>query len=112
MNTHFFNGRLGSDAELKYTPNGTACAELSVAVSRKNGETYVTNWFKVALWGKTAEIWSPFCKKGSEVVVSGEAEEREWTGRDGQKRMSRQVNANFFRVCVSTRGQDDGGPGL
>lgn len=115
MNAHFYNGRLGADGELKYTQSGTACLELSVAVSKKNGETYTTSWFKTVLWGKTAEIWAPYCKKGSEVVVSGEPEDREWTGRDGQKKKSTQINANFFRVCVSRdRGQqtDEGGPNL
>ena len=68
-------GRVGRDAEMRYTPSGQAVTSFSVAVTRqykKDGETVKeTTWFRVSTWGKTAEACNQYVKKGMEVYVEG-----------------------------------------
>ena len=122
MNQFFFNGRLGQDGVMRYTQDGKAVMELSIAITRKVREEYVASWIRATLWERTAEIWAPWCKKGVEVVVSGDVIEQKWTDKDsGQPRSALKVNASFFRVVVSRKGEaaesvsdanEDGGPNL
>lgn len=86
-------GNLGRDPELRYTPQGDAVCDFSVAVnSRKRdkaGEWQdVTTWFKVSFWRKQAENASKYLTKGRQVYVEGRLEVDEWTDRDGKERFS------------------------
>lgn len=94
-------GRLTRDAELKYTPNGTAVADLSLAVnrSRKNGDQWVeeANFFDIALMGRSAESLSPYLKKGTQIAVSGELRQDRWQ-QDGQNRSKVSVFANRIQL--------------
>ena len=80
-----FTGNLGKDAEVKYTPSGTAICEFSVAVKSGYGEREKTNWVRCAMFGKKAEGQLPqYLKKGTQVAVSGELELQEWEGQNGK----------------------------
>ena len=97
-------GRLGGDADMKYTQSGKAVANFSVAddLRKKNDatgewETVVTTWWRVALWGRDAENLADHLKKGARVIVVGTAHQREYE-HNGEKRTSLDVNARSVAV--------------
>lgn len=84
-------GNLGRDPELRYTPQGDAVCDFSVAVNDKRrdkaGELQdVTTWFKVTFWRRQAENASKYLTKGKQVYVEGRLQVEEWTDRDGNNR--------------------------
>jgi single-strand DNA-binding protein len=92
-------GHLGQDPELRYTPQGLAVCNFSVATSDKrrdkNGNlNEVTVWFRVTAWGKQAENASKYLSKGRPVYIEGRLGIEEWTDRNGEKRTTLEVNAN------------------
>lgn len=103
MNQVTILGRSGANAEIKYAQNGTPILNLSIATSEKQGETWVSTWHKVVVFGKTAENIATVIQKGSEVFVYGKISNREWTDKNGQKKQSNEIIANWIRVCESGR---------
>ena len=92
-------GNLGRDPELRYTPQGTAVCDFSVATSEKrrdkSGEFQeITTWFSVTTWGKQAETASKYLTKGRPIYIEGRLHIEEWTDRDGKNRFTLKVNAN------------------
>jgi len=91
-------GNLGSDPEMRYTPNGKAVTSFNIATNRRystsGGESKEeTDWFRVSVWGKQAEQCNQFLSKGKQVYVEGRLHARSWEGQDGQMRTSLEVNA-------------------
>lgn len=87
-------GRLTSDPEVKSTPQGTAICKFSIAVERKatiNSEK-VTDFFDCISWKERAEFVGKYFKKCAHILVEGELQTREWTGKDGVKRKSVEVS--------------------
>ena len=97
-------GYLGRNPELRYTPNGTAVCDFSMATSEKKGDNDVTTWFKVTTWGKQAEVVNQYVAKGKQVYVEGRVSLREYTDRDGNKRTSLEVNATDMKF-IGARGE-------
>jgi single-strand DNA-binding protein len=96
-------GRLGRDPETRYTSGGQAVANFSVATDEsfkdRNGERQKrTEWHKIVVWGKQAEIAQQYLKKGSLVFIEGRIQSREWQDKEGQKRTSFEIVANSFRM--------------
>jgi single-strand DNA-binding protein len=91
-------GNVGSDAELRMTPNGTAVADFSVAVNQKRGANESTDWFRVSCWGKQAEIAQQYVRKGGQVFVIGRFQPRTYTAKDGSSRVSYDVTADDFQL--------------
>lgn len=92
-------GNLGRDPELKYTPQGSAICNLSVATTErrkdKQGEAQeITTWFRVTVWGKQAELCEQYLTKGRQVYIEGRLRAEEYTDREGNKRQSLEVNAS------------------
>jgi len=92
-------GYLGRDPELRYTPQGTAVCNLSVATTEKRrnarGETEEhTIWFRVSAWGRQAEAAAEYLAKGRQVYVKGGVRLEEYTDREGNPRTSAEVNAS------------------
>lgn len=90
-------GNLGKDPELRYTPQGNAVCDFSMATNEKRrdkaGEMQnVATWFRVTLWGKTAENAAKYLAKGTQVYIEGRLRVEEWTDRDGNHRQSLEVN--------------------
>lgn len=121
MNNFFVSGRLGSDAELRYLANGTAVCELSIADTQKKGETFVTSWWKVTLWARTAEEWAPHLKKGNEVAACGRMSQRTWKDKEQRTQIANSLDEiNWFRGCWRPERQEQNqqpqhsndGPGL
>lgn len=82
-------GRLTRDAELRYTPNGTAVASFSIAVSNQYGsgdnKRESVSYFDCVSWAKLAEITAEYGKKGTRVAVEGRLEQKRWDSPDGKK---------------------------
>ena len=106
-------GRLGRDPETRYTGGGQAVANFSVATDEtyrdKNGERQKrTEWHKIVVWGKQAEIAQQYLKKGSLIFIEGRIQSREWQDKEGQKRTSFEIVAANFRMLG---GRGDGAAG-
>lgn len=96
-------GRLGRDPETRYTSGGQAVANFSIATDEsykdRNGERQKrTEWHKIVVWGKQAEIAQQYLKKGSLLYVEGRIQSREWQDKEGGKRTSYEIVANNFRM--------------
>lgn len=83
MNKIIFTGRLGRDAELRYTPAGKAVCSFSVANDIGYGGKKKTQWIKCTLWDKRAEALAPMLTKGKEVTIEGEVTLDEYPKKDG-----------------------------
>ncbi len=109
-------GNLGQDPELRYTADGTAVCNLSVATSEHwkdaSGKPQErTEWHRVNVWGQLAEQCVKYLAKGRKVYVEGPLHTREWEDRDGNKRESREIRA--FQVQFldpRTESSGDGSP--
>ena len=99
-------GNLGRDPETKYTSAGQAVCKFSLATSEsfkdRNGERQKrTEWHKIVVWGKQAEIAQQYLKKGAQIYLEGRIQSREWTDKEGQKRTSYEIVATNFRMLGS-----------
>jgi len=82
-------GNLGQDPDTRYTPNGNAVVNLSVATDEgykdKQGQKVEkTEWHKVVMFGKVAEVAGQYLTKGSKVYIEGKMQTRKWTNKEGQ----------------------------
>jgi single-strand DNA-binding protein len=111
MNMCFLIGNSGADAELKYTQNGTAIVNVSIATSEKRGDAYETHWHRIVLFGKTAESMAPRIKKGSQLFIQGKIFTRSWQDKDGVKKTSVEITANWVRIIQKDAPQDNSGGG-
>jgi single-strand DNA-binding protein len=107
-------GNLGRDPELRYTPQGTAVCNFSIATNEKkrdkSGEMQdVTTWFRVTLWSKQAENASKYLTKGSPVYVEGRLRVEEWTDRDGNNRYTLEVHGSEMHFISGGRTEDYSG---
>ena len=101
-------GNLGRDAELRYTPGGTAVATLNIATTDvwndKAGQRQEkTEWHRVVLWGKSAETLAEYLVKGRQIYVEGRLQTRQWDDRDGKKRYTTEVRSDRV-VLLGGRG--------
>ena len=98
INFVILSGRLGRNPDLKYTPNGKAVVNLSIANSRGYGEKQTTTWMDVTAWGKSAEFVAEKVKKGDEVIVQGFLEQQRWTDKEGVEKSRTIINTVFGKV--------------
>lgn len=113
LNRVFLMGNLTRDPELRYTPNGAAVANFTVAVNRvyklPTGEKKEeVSFIRCVTWGRVAETCGEYLSKGSPVFVEGRLQSRSWDAPDGQKRNTVEVSASniqFLRSPGSGRAQ-------
>ena len=109
-------GNLTRDPEIRYTPKGTAVAEIGLAINRffagENGEKREeTTFVDVTLWGRTAEIAGEYLKKGRPVFIEGRLQLDTWEDKQsGQKRSKLRVVAEGMQLIGSRGGSAGGGP--
>ena len=113
LNKVFLIGNLTRPPELRYTPSGTAVADVRLAVNRnyttQGGEKREETCFlTVVVWSKQAEACGEYLDKGSPILVEGRLQTREWEGKDGQKRTVIEVVAE--RVQFLGRGKTAAAP--
>ena len=107
VNKAILVGRLGRDPETRYTSGGQAVANFTLATDEtyknRSGERQKrTEWHRVVLWGKLAEITQQYLKKGMLVYIEGRIQTRQWEDkRDGQKKSTTEIVANVMRMLSS-----------
>ena len=93
-------GRLGQDPELKYTPSGAAVCNFSLATSESWNDKATgqkqerTEWHRIVVWGKLAELCNQYLSKGRQAFVEGKIQTRSWEDKDGNKRYTTEIAAN------------------
>lgn len=102
-------GNLGRDPEMRYMPSGDAMANLNLATTDtwkdKNGEKQEkTEWHRVVMFGKQAEIAGEYLKKGSQVYIEGRLQTRKWTDKEGQERYTTEIVADRMQMLGSRSG--------
>jgi single-strand DNA-binding protein len=105
-------GNLGRDPEVRFTQGGTPVANFTMATTERwndpSGEKKEkTEWHRIVLWGKQAEIAGEYLRKGRPVYIEGSLQTREWTDREGNKRYTTEVRAQ--RMQLLGRAEDRGG---
>jgi single-strand DNA-binding protein len=106
LNKVMIIGRLGQDPETRYMPSGDAVCNLSVATdeSYKNKEgqkVEKTEWHRVSMFGKLAEIAGQYLTKGSQVYIEGKLETRKWQAQDGSDRYTTEIKAFSMQMLDS-----------
>ena len=94
MNVFTCTTRLYKDAEQRFTPGGDSIVSFRGAADAGFGQNKTTSWIKFNLWGKRGESLTQYLKDKTQVCVSGELANREYTDKDGQKRYSLEVRVN------------------
>lgn len=106
-------GRLGQDPELKYTPGSMAVCNFSLATSEtwvdKSGQKQErTEWHRIVVWGKLAELCNQYLKKGRQAYLEGSLQTRSWDDKNGQKRYTTEIVAKTVQFIGSTTGASSG----
>jgi single-strand DNA-binding protein len=110
LNKVMLIGRLGADPEVRYMPSGGAVTTLSLATSRRwkdrqTGERREeTEWHRVVLFNRLAEIAGEYLKKGSQAYIEGHIRTRKWQGQDGQDRYTTEIVADSMNMLDSRSG--------
>ena len=108
-------GNLGADPETRYMPSGSAVTNLSVATSeswkdKQSGEQKErTEWHKVVMFDRLAEIAAEYLRKGSQVYIEGKLQTRKWQDRDGNDRWTTEIRANEMQMLGGRGGGGGGG---
>ena len=105
-------GNVCKDPELKYTQQGTAVCNFSLAINRKKsgGEDEVL-FMNCQAWNKTAEVVAEHVKKGNPLLVEGYLRERKWTTPEGQERKAIELTANRVQFLGGQKREDAPAPG-
>jgi len=104
-------GNLGRDPEVRYTPNGGAIANLTIATSeqwkdKQTGQNQDrTEWHRVVMFGRLGEIAGEYLKKGSQVYIEGKLQTRKWQDKDGNDRYTTEIVANEMQMLGSSGGR-------
>jgi single-strand DNA-binding protein len=112
-------GNLGRDPEVRYTPNGAAICNVTIATSRNwkdknSGEKMEeTEWHRVVFFDRLAEIAGEYLKKGRPVYVEGRLKTRKWTDKDGVEKYTTEIMADNMQLLGGREGGggDEGGGG-
>ena len=109
LNKIMIIGNVGSDPEMRYTPNGSAVTSFSIATNRRyttsDGEQKEeTEWFRVSAWNKLAEICNQYLSKGRQTYVEGRLHSATWEGPDGQTRFRNEITAFEIVFLGSAQG--------
>lgn len=115
VNKAIIIGHLGNDPETRYTGNGDAITNISVATSekwkdKKTGEDQErTEWHRITFFGRLAEIASEYLKKGAPVYIEGTIRTDKYTDKDGVERYSTKIIANHMQMLGSKKDGEGGG---
>jgi single-strand DNA-binding protein len=113
-------GNLGRDPEIRYTQSGDPIANFSLATNEKwtdkSGQRQErTEWHRVEVFGKQAQVVRDYCQKGRQLYVEGQIRYDEWTDKEGNKRNTTKIRVSGFGgrvVLIGGRGDGGGGGGV
>lgn len=106
-------GNLGSNPEVRYTPNGSAVANVSVATSsawkdKQSGEQQErTEWHRVIFFNRLAEIVGEYLQKGSKIYIEGSLKTRKWQDKNGIDRFTTEIIANEMQMLDNRNGNNN-----
>jgi single-strand DNA-binding protein len=116
LNQCNFIGNVGRDPEIRFTQDGKAIANFSIAVTEKWSGNEKTEWVRCVAFGKTAEVISDYVKKGTPLFITGRMQNRQWE-KDGVTRYTTEIVVNQMQMLGKTsdtqpsdpRSDDQGG---
>lgn len=102
-------GNLGRDPEMRYMPSGDALASFSIATTDtwkdKSGQRQErTEWHRISMFGKQAEVAGQYLKKGSSVYIEGRLQTRKWTDKEGHERQTTEIVADRMQMLGGRSG--------
>lgn len=102
-------GRLGQNPEVRNTPSGASVANFSLATNEswmdKNGQKQErTEWHRIVVWGKLAELCGQYLSKGRQAYVEGRLQTRQWQDKDGQTKYTTEVQAQTVQFLGGNTG--------
>lgn len=111
LNKVMLIGNLGGDPEVRYMPNGDPVANFSIATSKKwkdkaGEKRESTEWHRISLFGKLAEVAGEYLKKGAKVYLEGEITTRKWEDKEGVTRYTTEIRCHTMTMLGS---KDHGG---
>lgn len=113
INKAILIGNLGGDPEFRVTPQGTSVANFSLATSetrgRDEGREERTEWHRIVLWEKLAEIARDHLSTGDRIYIEGRLQTREWTDKNGGKRWTTEIVGRELRM-LGGRAQENESP--
>ena len=115
LNKVMLIGNLGTDPELRHTPNGQAVATFRIATNetwggKDGGQVQErTEWHRIVAWGRLAEICNEYLRKGRQVYLEGRIQTREWQDQQGQRRFTTEIVAQSM-MMLGGRGEGGGEP--
>jgi single-strand DNA-binding protein len=106
-------GRLGNNPEIRYTNTGTAVANFNLATSeswndKQGAKQERTEWHRVVVWGKLAELCEKYLAKGRQCFVEGRLQTRSWDDKDGNKRYTTEIVASTVQFLGAAAGAGAG----
>lgn len=110
VNKAILVGNLGADPEMRYMPSGDPIANLRLATTdsykdKATGEKKeTTEWHRVVMFNRLAEIAGQYLKKGSQIYIEGRIQTRKWTDKEGQERYSTEIVANEMKMLGKREG--------
>lgn len=113
LNKVMLIGNLGRDPEMRYTQGGAAVATLNIATTErwkdKDGQAQeTTEWHRVIVWQKLAEICGTYLHKGSKVYVEGRLQTRKWQDQNGNEKFTTEIIAREMKMLDSKGSADSG----
>jgi single-strand DNA-binding protein len=114
VNKVFLIGNLGANPELRYTAGQQAVANFRLATTErwtdKSGQKQeATEWHRIVVWGKQAEIAGQYLTKGRQVFVEGSIRTRQWQDQQGQKRFTTEIVARNFQMLGGRGDREESG---
>ena len=105
-------GNLGADPDMRHTPGGAGVCELRLATNEswtdRNGQRQErTEWHRIVVWGKRAEVVSKYLSKGRQIYVEGRIRTRSWDDKEGNKRYTTEIIANDVQFLGSGNPRGD-----
>ena len=98
LNRCEFIGRLGRDPEVRFSADGNAICNFSIAVGYKSKEKEATEWIRIVSFGKLAGVCGDYLRKGSQVYIAGRMVTRKWKNKDGVEQFSTEVVADQMQM--------------
>jgi single-strand DNA-binding protein len=115
LNKVILIGRVGADPEVRYMPSGNAVANVRLATNesykdKTSGQMQeATEWHRIVMYGKLAEIVGQYVQKGKLLYVEGRIRTNKWQDQSGQDRYTTEIIANEMQLLGSNGGRDEGG---
>lgn len=100
INKAILVGNLGRDPEIRYTPNGLAVANFTIATTERFGQDREerTEWHRIVAFGRLAEICGEYLAKGRQVYIEGRIQTKDWEDKDGNRRTTTEIVANQMQM--------------